>query len=77
MVQHSFKQFQNSFRSMMQICIADTLLMFESFDVFRNSSERFRTVPNYDDHAILNKGQNGSERFRNIKSLELFGTIWN
>ena len=38
MVQHSFKQFQNSFRSMLQICIADTLLMFESFDIFRNSS---------------------------------------
>ena len=31
MLQHGFKQFQNSFRNMIQICIADALLIFESY----------------------------------------------
>ena len=52
MVQHGFKQTQNSFRSMIQICIADTLLIFESFDVFDIYSERFGTVPKFYGRAI-------------------------
>ena len=35
MVQHGLKPFQNIFRNMIQICIAATLLISESFDEFR------------------------------------------
>ena len=66
MVQHGLKQFQNIFRNTIQICIAGTLLISESFDKFRyiivqNGSEpqKPRTIWNYS----ISLRQYSSERF--------------
>ena len=72
MVQHGFNQFQNIFRCMIQICIADSLFLslLAYFDILQNGSELLRP-------CHLNIVQNSSERFQTIKSPELFGTIEN